>query len=194
MAPGSKPALCRAFFKQKTAYAMILGDWSSDVCSSDLISGVIIAIVAIFSIVLASCSKDEILSDTHPEVNITAQQGDTPAVSYYAITDSTGIGFTSQGIEYTNQNNHTTQWLLSYAEIAERLELHIQDYSQIRITRDHILSNGLWRFAVSFDAQAEVDSYAIDVDPDTGKIIWTLSTTEMPGGEFTLSISVGVSK
>ena len=40
------------------------------------ISGVIIAIVAIFSIVLASCSKDEILSDTHPEVNITAQQGD----------------------------------------------------------------------------------------------------------------------
>ena len=49
------------------------------------ISGVIIAIVAIFSIVLASCSKDEILSDTHPEVNITAQQGDTPAVSYYAI-------------------------------------------------------------------------------------------------------------
>ena len=155
------------------------------------ISGVIIAIVAIFSIVLASCSKDEILSDTHPDVSITAQQGDTSAVSYYAITDSTGIGFTSQGIAYTNQNNHTTQWLLSYAEIAERLELHIQDYSQIRITRDHILSNGLWRFAVSFDAQAEVDSYAIDVDPDTGKIIWTLSTTEMPGGEFTLSISVG---
>lgn len=61
------------------------------------ISGVIIAIVAIFSIVLASCSKDEILSDTHPEVSITVQQGDTPAVSYYAITDSTGIGFTSQG-------------------------------------------------------------------------------------------------
>lgn len=34
--------------------------------------------------------------------------------------------------------------------------------------------------------------YAIDVDPDTGKIIWTISTTEMPGGEFTLSISVNV--
>ena len=26
----------RRFFKQKTAYEMILGDWSSDVCSSDL--------------------------------------------------------------------------------------------------------------------------------------------------------------
>ena len=119
-------------------------------------------------------------------MSITAQEGDTPAVSYYAITDSTGIGFTQQGIEYTNQNNHSTQWLLTYAEIAERLELNIPDFTQIRITRDHILSNGLWRFAVSFDTQAEGDSYAIDVDPETGKIIWALSTTEMPGGEFTL--------
>lgn len=156
------------------------------------ISGAIIALAAILCIVLASCSKDEILSDTHPDVSITAQEGDAPAVSYYAITDSTGIGFTQQGIEYINQNNHSTQWLLTYAEIAERLELNIPDYSQIRITRDHILSNGLWRFAVSFDTQAEGDSYAIDVDPETGKIIWALSTTEMPGGEFTLSISVGV--
>ena len=108
-----------------------------------------IAIIAILCIVLASCSKDEILSDTHPDVSITAQEGDAPAVSYYAITDSTGIGFTQQGIEYTNQNNHSTQWLLTYAEIAERLELNIPDFTQIRITRDHILSNGLWRFAVS---------------------------------------------
>ena len=26
------------FFKQKTAYEIIAGDWSSDVCSSDLIN------------------------------------------------------------------------------------------------------------------------------------------------------------
>ena len=26
------------FFKQKTAYEIVLGDWSSDVCSSDLLS------------------------------------------------------------------------------------------------------------------------------------------------------------
>ena len=26
------------FFKQKTAYEMLSGDWSSDVCSSDLVS------------------------------------------------------------------------------------------------------------------------------------------------------------
>src|SRR3546814_4478150 len=28
---------CRLFFKQKTAYDMRISDWSSDVCSSDLI-------------------------------------------------------------------------------------------------------------------------------------------------------------
>ena len=153
-----------------------------------------IAIIAIFFLVLASCSKDEIPSDTNPEVTITAQQGDTPAVSYYAITDSTGIGFTSQGIEYTNQNDHSIQWLLSYIEVAERLELHILDYSQIRITRDRILSNGLWRFAVSFDTQAEGDSYYMDVDPENGHIVWTVSTTEMPGGEYMLNITVNTGR
>src|SRR3546814_6576773 len=30
------------FFKQKTAYEMRISDWSSDVCSSDLIDGVVI--------------------------------------------------------------------------------------------------------------------------------------------------------
>src|SRR3546814_10392930 len=31
--------LCFFFFKQKTAYEMLISDWSSDVCSSDLLSG-----------------------------------------------------------------------------------------------------------------------------------------------------------
>src|SRR3546814_9265588 len=30
--------MCVFFFKQKTAYEMRISDWSSDVCSSDLIS------------------------------------------------------------------------------------------------------------------------------------------------------------
>src|SRR3546814_1915359 len=30
---------CFFFFKQKTAYEMRISDWSSDVCSSDLIAG-----------------------------------------------------------------------------------------------------------------------------------------------------------
>src|SRR3546814_8128369 len=31
--------LCFFFFKQKTAYEMRISDWSSDVCSSDLVAG-----------------------------------------------------------------------------------------------------------------------------------------------------------
>src|SRR3546814_2225441 len=31
--------ICVFFFKQKTAYEMRISDWSSDVCSSDLIPG-----------------------------------------------------------------------------------------------------------------------------------------------------------
>src|SRR3546814_5561121 len=33
------------FFKQKTAYEMRISDWSSDVCSSDLLPGVIARLV-----------------------------------------------------------------------------------------------------------------------------------------------------
>src|SRR3546814_6347097 len=32
--------LCVFFFKQKTAYEMRISDWSSDVCSSDLLCGI----------------------------------------------------------------------------------------------------------------------------------------------------------
>ena len=32
-------SLKKLFFKQKTAYEMCVGDWSSDVCSSDLEPG-----------------------------------------------------------------------------------------------------------------------------------------------------------
>ena len=32
-------------FKQKTAYEMIEGDWSSDVCSSDLFLGEVISFI-----------------------------------------------------------------------------------------------------------------------------------------------------
>src|SRR3546814_5759921 len=36
------------FFKQKTAYEMRISDWSSDVCSSDLLVGVIIVLLFFF--------------------------------------------------------------------------------------------------------------------------------------------------
>src|SRR3546814_2420403 len=34
-------AFCFFFFKQKTAYEMRISDWSSDVCSSDLLAAVL---------------------------------------------------------------------------------------------------------------------------------------------------------
>src|SRR3546814_9678575 len=44
------------FFKQKTAYEMRISDWSSDVCSSDLMRG----IKGIAARVFSSVSKDNI--------------------------------------------------------------------------------------------------------------------------------------
>src|SRR3546814_16329247 len=35
--------VCVFFFKQKTAYEMRISDWSSDVCSSDLLDGLILS-------------------------------------------------------------------------------------------------------------------------------------------------------
>src|SRR3546814_5190382 len=38
--------LCFFFFKQKTAYEMRISDWSSDVCSSDLLGILLYALLA----------------------------------------------------------------------------------------------------------------------------------------------------
>src|SRR3546814_6030248 len=41
------------FFKQKTAYEMRISDWSSDVCSSDLMKPTISRAIAVVTIALA---------------------------------------------------------------------------------------------------------------------------------------------
>src|SRR3546814_9990186 len=41
---GIKPHMLFFFFKQKTAYEMRISDWSSDVCSSDLLSAQVISL------------------------------------------------------------------------------------------------------------------------------------------------------
>ena len=35
---GGRRIIKKIFFKQKTAYEIVTGDWSSDVCSSDLLN------------------------------------------------------------------------------------------------------------------------------------------------------------
>lgn len=80
--------------------------------------------------------------------------------------------------------------MLSYQEIAKRLDIDISKISTIKITRDQILKNGLWRFDVRFDGQQEGTAYAIDVDPEDGEIEWVITLEDIPGGNvFILSFS-----
>lgn len=141
----------------------------------------------IFTLTFASCSKDDVSSETDPVVSPPA---DSEAPSYYAITDAEGIGFTKDGIAYEYISNGKTRWVLSYQEIAKRLDIDISKISTIKITRDQILKNGLWRFDVRFDGQQEGTAYAIDVDPEDGVIEWVITLEDMPGGNvFILSFS-----
>lgn len=151
-----------------------------------------LALVAAFlTLVLASCSKDDVSSGIDP---VASPPADSEAPSYYAITDTEGIGFTKDGIAYEYISNGKTRWVLSYQEIAKRLNIDISKISTIKITRDQILKNGLWRFDVRFDVrfdgQQEGTTYAIDVDPEDGEIEWVITLEDMPGGNvFTLSFS-----
>lgn len=133
---------------------------------------------------LASCSKDDVSSETDPVVSPPA---DSEVPSYYAITDTEGIGFTKDGIAYEYLSNGKTRWVLSYQEIAKRLDIDFSKISTIKVTRDQILKNGLWRF----DGQQEGTAYAIDVDPEDGKIEWVITLEDMPGGNvFTLTMNI----
>ena len=144
------------------------------------ILGKLALVAAFLTLALASCSKDDVSSGIDPVVSPPA---DSEAPSYYAITDTEGIGFTKDGIAYEYISNGKTRWVLSYQEIAKRLDIDISKISTIKITRDQILKNGLWRF----DGQQEGTAYAIDVNPENGKIEWVITLEDMPGGNvFTL--------
>ena len=148
-----------------------------------------LALVAVFfTLALASCSKDDVSSDIDDPV--VSPSADSEAPSYYAITDAEGIGFTKDGIAYEYISNGKTRWVLSYQEIAKRLDIDFSKISTIKITRDQILKNGLWRFDVRFDGQQEGTAYAIDVDPDDGVIEWVITLEDIPGGNvFTLTLN-----
>src|SRR3546814_10699075 len=53
---------CFFFFKQKTAYEMRISDWSSDVCSSDLVTSVgwIGAVVAYIALDITATSSQDV--------------------------------------------------------------------------------------------------------------------------------------
>ena len=146
--------------------------------------GKLALVATFFTLALASCSKDDVSSDIDDPV--VSPAADSEAPSYYAITDAEGIGFTKDGIAYEYISNGKTRWVLSYQEIAKRLDIDISKISTIKITRDQILKNGLWRF----DGQQEGTAYAIDVDPEDGEIEWVITLEDMSGENvFTLSFS-----
>lgn len=107
--------------------------------------------------------------------------------TYYAINKTDGITYTTYGIVYLiNRDIKQPKWILSYEEIAKRLDIPFTQVSTMNISRTKVLNDGLWRFAVQFGEQVEGIEYLIDVNPDTGSIEWVQSIEEMPDGEVTL--------
>src|SRR3546814_12616128 len=51
-------SLCFFFFKQKTAYEVRISDWSSDVCSSDLLAAEMLSLTAAGDATLADWVRD----------------------------------------------------------------------------------------------------------------------------------------
>ena len=134
-------------------------------------------------LVLASCSKDESIDTGERVIRIEANSTRT----YYAISKTEGITYTSTGIAcLINQDTNHPKWILSYEEIAKRLDISLSHASTMQIAFTKVLKDGLWRFAVQFDGQKEGNEYSIDVNPDTGSIEWVQSIEDMPDGEVTL--------
>lgn len=148
------------------------------------ISAGIKALVAIIlAFVLASCSKEETMDAGERVICISASGTRT----YYAINETDGITYTTYGIVYIiNRDIKHPKWILSYEEIAKRLDIPFTQVSTMNISRTKVLNDGLWRFAVQFGEQVEGIEYLIDVNPDTGSIDWVQSIEEMPDGEVTL--------
>ena len=137
-------------------------------------------------LVLASCSKDETFNTGERAICIEANSTRT----YYAISKTEGITYTSTGIAcLINQDTKHPKWILSYEEIAKRLDISLSHASTMQIAFTKVLKDGLWRFAVQFDGQKEGSEYSIDVNPETGSIEWVQSIEEMPDGEVTLHLN-----
>lgn len=148
--------------------------------------GVKALVAFILTFVLASCSKDESIDTGERVIRIEANSTRT----YYAISKTEGITYTSTGIAcLINQDTNHPKWILSYEEIAKRLDISLSHASTMQIAFTKVLKDGLWRFAVQFDGQKEGSEYSIDVNPETGSIEWVQSIEEMPDGEVTLHLN-----
>ena len=138
--------------------------------------GLMALIAFMFSLVLASCSKDEAFDTDERVICIEANSTRT----YYAISKTEGIAC------LINKDTNHPKWILSYEDIAKQLNISLSNVSTMQIAFTGVQKNGLWRFAVQFVGQKEGSEYSIDVNPEIGNIEWVMSIEDMPDGEVTL--------
>lgn len=66
--------------------------------------------------------------------------------TYYAINETDGITYTTCGIVYLiNRDIKHPKWILSYEEIAKRLDIPFTQVSTMNISRTKVLNDGLWQ-------------------------------------------------
>src|SRR3546814_9839673 len=82
--------VCFFFFKQKTAYEMRISDWSSDVCSSDLLSRTRFSTIKIDRTFVQGASKGK-------------KEAIAIIRAVVALAQSLGMATTAEGVETTEE-------------------------------------------------------------------------------------------
>src|SRR3546814_20711959 len=114
------------FFKQKTAYEWRISDWSSDVCSSDLLERVLIDRPGIVVGKVAAIARDKIPVDL---VELAGEGRRVDRRQYrFAIIDA--------GLHRSDQiaSNHTAPWLLDRGTDLRRDD--VQNEERTRMKRE----------------------------------------------------------
>src|SRR3546814_5802538 len=99
------------FFKQKTAYEMRISDWSSDVCSSDLLFSTfergIELLDAVAQLAALESRLDTLFRDVAMRYKLFLAAGTTPVRSQRGMRNS-GHLYTPSGGIYTQEKLHVT--------------------------------------------------------------------------------------
>src|SRR3546814_5304605 len=120
-------SVCFFFFKQKTAYEMRISDWSSDVCSSDLIEALPATWLSGFGLrddmsdtLVIAISQSGTTTDTNRTVDLVRGRG----AKVLAIVNRRGSDLTDKadGVLYTSDGRDVEMSVAStkafYAQIA----------------------------------------------------------------------------
>src|SRR3546814_15724973 len=89
------------FFKQKTAYKMRISDWSSDVCSSDLLGSGVIGVSTAYY--LAKAGHEVLVLDRQPAAGLETSFANAGEVSLGYYAPCAGPGMPLQAIKWMLQ-------------------------------------------------------------------------------------------